>query len=187
VPPRRRHRNAGRPPAPIGVRDGRRSGESAAARATGARLLVDGRNVQRALERGSAPGSLPTTSLIALLRAAFPEVELELVLDGHARGSPVGKVAPRFSVAYSRHATADQVIGDRVVEALRQLGPAGAWSVTVVSDDREVRDHALRNGARVEGTAWLAGRMAALGGRGAGIGHGRAPRPPRAPRDARVD
>ena len=90
-----------------------------------------------------------------------------------------GESRPEFSVAYSRHATADQVIGDRVVEALRQLGPAGAWSVTVVSDDREVRDHALRNGARVEGTAWLAERMAALGRQGAGIGHGRAPRPPR--------
>ena len=192
MPPRRRHRNPGGPAAPIGIRDARRSRESAAARGAGARLLIDGRNVQRALERGSAPGSLPTSSLIALLRAAFPETELELVLDGHARGSPVGTVAPGFSVAYSRHATADQVIGDRVVEALRQLGPAGAWSVTVVSDDREVRDHALRNGARVEGTAWLAERMAALGGRGAGIGHGRAPRGPgprveRSSRGPRVD
>ena len=80
-------------------------------------------------------------------------------------------------VTYSRHATADQVIGDRVVEALRELGPAGAWAVTVVSDDREVRDHALRNGARVEGTAWLGERVAALGRRGTGIGHGRAPVP----------
>ena len=56
--------------------------------------------------------------------------------------------------------------------------------MTVVSDDREVQDHARRNGARAEGTAWLAERMAALGRQGAGIGHGRAPRPPRA---ARVD
>jgi hypothetical protein len=156
-------------------------------RGTGARLLIDGRNVQRALERGSAPGSLPTSSLIALLRATFPETELELVLDGHPRGSPTGPIAPGFSVAYSRHATADQVIGDRVAEALRQLGPAGAWAVTVVSDDREVRDHALRNGARVEGTAWLAGRMAALGGRGSGIGQGWVPRPPRGSRGDRVD
>lgn len=192
MPPRRRHRNQGGPAAPVGIRDARRSRESATARATGARLLIDGRNVQHALERGSAPGSLPTSSLIALLRACFPETELELVLDGHPRGSPAGPVAPGFSVAYSRHATADQVIGDRLVEALRQLGPAGVWSVTVVSDDREVRDHALRNGARVEGTAWLAERMAALGARGAGIGHGRAPRGPgprvgRSSRGPRVD
>jgi YacP-like NYN domain len=192
VPPRRRHRNPRGPAAPIGVRDARPSRDTPTTRGTGARVLIDGRNVQRALERGSAPGSLPTSSLIALLRAAFPETELELVLDGHARGSPTGPVAPRFRVAYSRHATADQVIGDRVVDALRQLGPAGAWSVTVISDDREVRDHALRNGARVEGTAWLAARIAALGGRGADIGHGRAPRGPgpaagRPPRAPRVD
>ena len=192
MPPRRRHRNAGGPAAPIGVRDARRSRDSARGGGAGARLLIDGRNVQRALERGSGPGSLPTSSLIALLRAAFPETELELILDGHARGSPTGPVAPRFRVSYSRHATADQVIGDRVVDALRQLGPAGAWSVTVVTDDREVRDHALRNGARVEGTAWLAARIAALGGRGAGIGHGRAPRAPgpatgRSSRSPRVD
>jgi predicted RNA-binding protein with PIN domain len=176
VPPRRRHRNQQGGAAPVGIRGARPGFAATAAPAAGARLLVDGRNVQRALERGSAPGSLPTASLIALLRAAFPDTELELVLDGHARGSPTGRIAPGFSVAYSRHATADQVIGDRVVEALRQLGPAGAWSVTVVSDDREVRDHALRNGARVESTAWLAERVAALGRRGTGIGHGKAPR-----------
>jgi hypothetical protein len=85
------------------------------------------------------------------------------------------------SVVYSRHATADQVIGERVAEALRSLGPAGAWSVTVVSDDREVRDHALRNGARVEGTAWLAERLAAPR-HGTTIGHARPPRAPGPPR-----
>ena len=54
--------------------------------------------------------------------------------------------------------------------------------MTVISDDREVRNHALRNGARVEGTGWLAERVAALGRRGTGIGHSRAPAQP--PRDA---
>jgi hypothetical protein len=181
MPPRRRHRTPGAA-APIGVASSRRPRDATAVPG-GARLLVDGRNVQRALERGSAAGSMPTASLVALLRAAFPETALELVLDGHARGSPVGRVAPGFSVTYSRHASADQVIGDRVVEALRELGPAGAWSVTVVSDDREVRDHALRNGARVEGTGWLAERMAAVGRRGTGVGHGHAP----ASRQRRVD
>ena len=183
MPPRRRHRNTSGA-APVGVGGSRR--HSAAETAPGGdRLLVDGRNVQRALERGSAAGSVPTPSLIALLRAAFPEAELELVLDGHARGSPTGRVAPRFSVTYSRGATADQVIGDRVADALRQLGPAGAWAVTVVSDDREVRDHAMRHGARVEGTEWLAQRVSALGRRGTGIGHGRPPRMPASP--PRVD
>jgi hypothetical protein len=186
VPPRRRHRNVGGA-APISV-PGSRRGRDAAAIAPGARLLVDGRNAQRALERGSAAGSLPTASLIAVLRAAFPDTALELILDGHARGSPVGRVAPGFSVTYRRHATADQVIAERVVDALRQLGPAGAWSVTVISDDREVRDHALRNGARVESTGWLAERVAAIGRGGTGIGHGRGPRrPPSASSRARVD
>jgi hypothetical protein len=154
------------------------------------RVLIDGRNVQFALARGSAasgPSALPTTALIARLRAAFsPPTEVELILDGHPGGSPSGRVAPAFTVSYSRYATADQVIGDRVAEALRALGPAGAWSVLVVTNDREVRDHARRNGARVEGTAWLAARLAAPSGPptrpGTSIGHGRQSRPPRTPR-----
>jgi len=156
------------------------------------RLLIDGRNVQFALARGARGlrgwgAALPTTALIARLRAAFgPPNEVELILDGHPGGSPSGRVAPAFTVTFSRHATADQVIGDRVAEALRALGPAGAWSVIVVTDDREVRDHARRNGARVEGTAWLVDRMAApsrqAGPPGTAIGQGRPPRTPRTPR-----
>jgi len=147
---------------------------SGAAGSGSTRILIDGRNVQYALARaGSTPAAgggstraagggapLPTVALIARLRAAFaPPTEVELILDGHAGGGPSGRLAPGFSVSYSRHATADEVIGDRVAEALLALGPAGAWSVIVVSDDREVRDNARRNGARVEGTAWLAARL----------------------------
>jgi hypothetical protein len=150
----------------------------------GGRILIDGRNVQHALARADAAGRgapLPTTSLIARLRAAFsPPTEVELILDGHPGGGPSGRVAPSFTVTYSRHATADEVIGDRVAEALVALGPAGAWSVVVVTDDREVRDHARRNGARVESAAWLGARLAAPVGRparaGTAIGQGRAPR-----------
>src|SRR5262245_31944576 len=135
------------------------------------RVLIDGRNVQRALERGSAPGSLPTSALIARLRAAFsPPTEVELILDGHAGGGPTGRIAPGFSVDYSRHASADEVIAERAAEALRALGPAGVWSVVVVTDDREVRDNARRHGARVEGTAWLVDRLAVGASRGASIG-----------------
>ncbi len=132
-----------------------------------ARVLIDGRNVQHALARGGA--SLPTLALISRLRAAFsPPIDVELILDGHAGGGPSGRIAPGFSVTYSRHASADQVIGDRAVEALRALGPADAWSVLVVTDDREVRDQARRHGVRVEGTAWLAQRLRAM--RGTSIG-----------------
>jgi hypothetical protein len=165
MPPRRRR----------GQARGRRGGAPAATVGTSpaaGRILIDGRNVQHALARASSggPGSaLPTFALIARLRAAFaPPTEVELILDGHAGGSPSGKVAPGFTVSFSRHATADEVIGDRVAEALLALGPAGAWSVVVVTDDREVRDHARRNGARVEGTAWLVERLGAM--RGTAIG-----------------
>ena len=153
--------------------------------ASAGRILIDGRNVQYALGRGGGRSSgspVPTVALVARLRAAFsPPTEVELILDGHPGGSPSGRLAPGFSVSYSRHATADEVIGDRVGEALVMLGPVGAWSVIVVSDDREVRDHARRNGARVEGTAWLVEQLGrrtvgtALGA-SAPLGHGRATR-----------
>ena len=181
MPPRR---NRARVPAHGGPNRGLVGGPAVAGR-----ILIDGRNVQYALARGGSPRGgtpLPTVALIARLRAAFaPPTEVELILDGHAGGGPTGRIAPGFSVSYSRHATADAVIGDRVAEALLALGPAGAWSVVVVTDDREVRDNARRNGARVEGTAWLAGRLAGGttgGAAGAGakagtsIGGGRPPR-----------
>jgi hypothetical protein len=163
------------------------AGRGAAAGGGAQRVLIDGRNVQFALARAQSTGSsaagapLPTVALIARLRAAFsPPTEVELIFDGHAGGGPSGRIAPGFSVSYSRHATADSVIGDRVAEALVALGPAGAWSVIVVSNDREVRDHARQNGARVEGTAWLAARLGAPVGRpvraGTAIGQGRPPR-----------
>jgi hypothetical protein len=157
----------------------------------GPRILIDGRNVQHALARESANRRggppLPTAALVARLRAAFsPPTEVELILDGHPGGGPSGRIAPGFVVTFSRHASADAVIGDRVAEALAALGPAGAWSVIVVTDDREVRDHARRNGARVEGTAWLAARLASpvppRGGAGTGFGQGRPPKPRPGPR-----
>jgi hypothetical protein len=147
------------------------------------RVLIDGRNVQGALEHGSAPGSLPTGTLISRVRAAFPSpIEVELILDGHRGGSPAGRVAPGLSVQFTRDASADQVIGGRVAEALRTLGPVGAWSVVVVSDDREVRDHARRHGVRVEGTAWLAERLAGAGRGGTSIGQPRRSRASAEPR-----
>jgi len=148
------------------------------------RILIDGRNVQRALERGATPGSLPTSLLVARLRAAFaPPTEVELILDGHAGPTPMGRIAPGFSVVFGRGVSADHVIAERVVEAFRALGPVEADTVMVVSDDREVRAQALRNGVRVQGTAWLAGHLEARATisakAGAAIGHGRAPRAPR--------
>ena len=193
MPPRRRHRPGGarrsiapesrgsapRGTAPRGPGGPRPSGPRGPhAGAPIARVLIDGRNVQHALarDRGSA---LPTAALVARIRAAFsPPTEVELILDGHAAGSPQGRVAPGLSVVFTRGATADQVIGERVTEAFRALGAADAWSVVVVTDDREVRDHARRNGVRVERTAWLGDRL--TGGAASGVGNPRAPRTPRA-------
>ncbi len=144
-----------------------------------ARVLVDGRNVQHALarDRGS---SLPTAALAARLRATFPPpIEVELILDGHPGRSPQGRISPGFSVVFTKGATADDVIGHRVSEAFRDLGPVDAWSVLVVTDDRQVRAHARRNGVRAEGTAWLGDRL--RGGASSGIGLARAPRPRDAP------
>ena len=142
------------------------------------------------MERGASPGSMPTAILVARLRAAFaPPTEVELIFDGHAGPTPTGRIAPGFSVVFGRGTSADHVIGERVVEAFRSLGPVDVDSVLVVSDDREVRAQALRNGCRVQGTAWLAGhlaaRAAAEGAHGASIGHGRAPCEPRQPGDPR--
>jgi hypothetical protein len=141
-----------------------------------ATVVIDGRNVQHALarDRGS---SLPTAALVARLRAAFPRpVEVELILDGHAGRSPQGKVAPGLGVVFTKGRTADEVIGERVSEAFRALGPIDSYAVVVVTDDREVRAHARYNGVRVEGTAWLGDRL--RGGAATGVG---LPRPPRAP------
>jgi hypothetical protein len=125
------------------------------------RIIIDGRNVQRSLERGSGAGSLPTAALVARLRAAFsPPTEVELILDGHAGGSPFGRVAPGLTVAFSRSRTADDHIAERAGQVYGELGTVGAWAVVVVSDDREVRDQARRSGLRVERTAWLGERLA---------------------------
>ncbi len=174
-----------RDPGPGGPVDpGSAAGFGAAAGGGVTRVLIDGRNVQRALQRGSTQGSLPTATLVAQLRAAFaPPIEVELILDGHAGPTPTGRIAPGFSVMYSRGTTADHVIGQRVIEVFRELGPVESDTVMVVSDDREVRDQARANGVRVQGTAWLAGHLSAADAahraRGTSIGQGRAPRPPR--------
>lgn len=150
------------------------------------RVLVDGRNVQRALERGAAPGSLPTAALVGRLRAAFQlPIEVELILDGHPGPTPTGRLSRGFSVIFSRGASADSVIADRVVDALKWLGPVEIDSVLVVSDDREIAAHARRHGARVQGTGWLAAHIDAAAAtparRGTSIGQGRAPRATPAP------
>jgi hypothetical protein len=168
-------------------------------RATGARndilagvtrALVDGRNVQFALRRVSG-GELPDAALVARLRAALYGLDTTLVLDGHPAGGPQGRIATGFKVEYSRHRDADSVIDDLVAEGARELGPAGADGILVLTDDHAVREHARQHGARVAGTAWLMARIERGVARsaarpGASIGNARprsSARPPRLDRD----
>ena len=116
---------------------------------------------------------MPTAMLIARLRAAFsPPTEVELILDGHPGPTPTGRLHAGFSVVFGRGVSADHVIGERVVEAFRALGPVDSDSVLVISDDREVKAQALRNGCRVQGTRGGAASARAGAGvsRGAGAG-----------------
>ena len=90
---------------------------------------------------------MPTAPLVARLRAAFaPPTEVELILDGHPGPTPTGRIHTGFSVVFGRGVSADHVIAERVVEAFRALGPVDSDMVLVVSDDREVKAQALRNG-----------------------------------------
>ena len=178
MPPQRRRRPGGPVRAvPLESRGSEFPATSSLAPGSISRVLIDGRNVQHALARDKG-SSLPTAALVARLRAAFsPPTEVELILDGHAGRSPQGRMAPGLTVVFTKGSTADYVIGVRVSEAFRALGPADAWSVVVVTDDREVRANARHNGVRVEGTAWLGDKLRV--GAAAGVG---LPRPPRAPR-----
>lgn len=119
-------------------------------------VLVDGNNLL-----GSS--RLPAGAVIGPIRAAIPAgVRVELFFDGPPRGV-TGRLATAFSVRYSGRATADSLILDVVTRQGREHGPAGTWSILVVSDDRELRDAARMAGARSAGAAWLAGRVGSLG------------------------
>ena len=185
---------------------------------------MDGSNLAYALARGtaerdrepagrdrgpagrdrSASQPRPNVAVIAAVRAAFPPaVRVEVVFDGAGEvgiGRP-GRFSRAASNLYVEHAgrqSADRVIEAAVDAQLAADGPVGTWGVLVVSDDRELRGLVQARGARVAGTAWLAGRLERVGGgsgrvggggptagggrSGTAIGHGRPPRRPQPPR-----
>ncbi|HEY2917331.1 MAG TPA: hypothetical protein VGI98_08995 [Candidatus Limnocylindrales bacterium] len=129
--------------------------------------------------------------VVAGLRATFPStVRVEVVFDGP--GAPA-RAATNLFVAHAGKVAADRVIEGAVEAQLRADGPAGTWGILVVTDDRELRGLVQAKGARVAGTAWLAGRLdranAGVGPRpgqaggprpaaGTSGGHNRRPRPP---------
>jgi predicted RNA-binding protein with PIN domain len=179
------------------------------------RVLVDGSNLAHALGRTQATPR-PAAGIIGAMRAAFPSgVRVEVVFDGIGQaaigrggigraGTPA-RAAENLFVQHAGQRTADRVIDEAVAAQLAADGPAGTWGILVVTDDRELRDFVQSKGARVAGTAWLAGRLSrvaagvGLPGRGGSggasgavpgaksgtsIGHRRPPRPPRSdPRD----
>lgn len=158
------------------------------------RVLVDGTNLAFALAGRAAAAPTPAAGVLASVRAAFPPaVRVELVFDGSgdvgiARAGTFARAAQNLFVEHSGRRSADRVIEQAVEAQLRADGPAGTWGILVVTDDRELRGLVQGKGARVAGTAWLAGRLArAVAGAGAAaarpsgtsIGHRRPPRPPR--------
>lgn len=157
------------------------------------RVFIDGSNLlfalgrgpiaeHRAAARGGESGGappVPAGAIIGRLRAAFPPtVSVELVFDGRATGGIAGRLATGLRVSYSGRETADRLIDEGVSAQLDADGPAGTWGILVVTDDRGLRRLVQAKGARVAGTAWLAGRI----GRGAedrppgtvGVGRGAA-------------
>jgi hypothetical protein len=170
------------------------------------RVIVDGSNLAYALGRdpdrgGSAAGDpratgtpRPAAGVIASVRAAFSaSVRVEVVFDGTgeasiARRGAFARAASNLYVEHAGRQSADRVIEGAVAAQLASDGPAGTWGILVVTDDRELRGLVQAKGARVAGTAWLAGRLARVGGTGVGsgpsgtsIGHRRPPRPRRDP------
>jgi len=129
------------------------------------RVFIDGSNLLYALARGRAGGQLdPSGAVIGRLRAAFPpSVVVELVFDGSAAGGIRGRLATGVRVAYSGRRTADELIDEGVAVQLAADGPAATWGILVVTDDRGLRGLIQAKGARVAGTAWLAGRIGRIG------------------------
>jgi hypothetical protein len=151
-------------------------------------LLIDGNNLLHRLSGSADPGAQRT--LIARLRGVLPTtIDTVLMLDGHsAGGSHTTRVSHGFEIRHSGSLNADDAI-IRLVDA----HPRGLRSsVTVVSDDRALRDRATHLGAHTQRLGWLLDQLglgAAASG-GGGIGSGRpsasaksAPKPDEASED----
>ena len=152
-------------------------------------LLVDGTNLLHALTRG--PGDRqPPAAVIGRLRAAIPkEAAITLVFDGPAeRGVRGERIAGGLSVRYSGRRTADEVLLELVNNAATWSEPdgAGAATVLVVTDDRDLRAAIHRRGGRSAGTQWLIGRLDRPRLSAPSVGNPRPPKPPRLPQEPKA-
>jgi YacP-like NYN domain len=123
------------------------------------RLILDGSNLLHALARRTGPA--PQAALIGRLRAAIPpSIGVELVFDGAPEVVLRGqRIAAGLTVRHAGRRSADEVLVDLVDRARVAAGPAGAASLLVVTDDRDLRTAIQAKGARTAGTAWLMERL----------------------------
>ena len=115
-------------------------------------LLIDGNNLLHRVS-GSADPSAQRT-LIPRIRGAIPTtIATVFMLDGHADSgaSRSEKVGRGFEIRHSGSASADDAIM-RLVQETPQHERSG---VTVVSDDRALRDRAHKLGAHPERLSWI--------------------------------
>jgi rRNA-processing protein FCF1 len=114
-------------------------------------LLIDGNNLLHRLSGSADPGAQRT--LIARLRGVLPSaIDTVLMLDGHSEsGARSTKVGHSFEIRHSGSLNADDAIV-RLVDG----HPRGLRSsVTVVSDDRALRDRANHLGAHTKRLDWI--------------------------------
>jgi hypothetical protein len=124
------------------------------------RVVIDGSNLLHALGAGGGPPA----AAIGRVRSVIPgPIGIELVFDGPSQGA-TGRIASGMNVRYAGRLTGDQVIVGLIEamvagDAARSGRPVGDIPVLVVTDDRGLRGHVTRLGARTAGTAWLMGRL----------------------------
>lgn len=136
---------------------GRRHRWPSRCRHDGQMLVVDAANVVGSRpngwwrDRGAAARGL-CTRLTAAIEAGRLEPPVVAVLEGAAReGADEGESGGLRVVHAPRS-------GDDTIAALVAGAAAGDGVITVVTADRELRDRAVRSGARVVGPRWLFAR-----------------------------
>jgi rRNA-processing protein FCF1 len=121
-------------------------------------LIVDGTNLLYRL--GGGGKASPPAAVIGRLRAAVPRtIAIDLVFDGAGHGV-FGRLAEGMYVRWAGRRSADDVILDLASEAAMEAGgPAGAGTVLVVTNDRDLAHRVAMKGARTAALQWLIHRM----------------------------
>lgn len=157
-PPRARAGSGSRTPAPLppAIFDHTTAAASHLLQVPGMLVLVDGYNVTRSTkDELRLPDQRRWLLDTAAGAAARTGAEFEVVFDGAAAGRPAD--GPRRLGVQVRFTSADEEADDALLAIVVAL-PVGR-PVTVVSDDRRVRDGAHRLGANVLGVGQLVEAM----------------------------